>query len=207
MHRWEKVKITHMQKRLTKNLSKGYKQRVGLAVAMLGNPEILILDEPTIGLDPKQIIEMRQIIKGLSKTHTILFSSHILSEVSAICDTIMVINDGILIDTKTTDSLKASLKGTDHVTIRIKSDYNVVEKAFKDINEIRYIKNIGSLEDDTIDVELKARDDQDIREIVFKTLVENNITLLSLKSKAYSLEEIFLNITTTNQLKGAKSNE
>lgn len=191
----EKVKVTNMKNRLTKNLSKGYKQRVGLAIAMIGNPEILILDEPTIGLDPKQIIEMRQIIKGLSKTHTILFSSHILSEVSALCDTVMVINDGHLINTQTTDNLKASLKGTDHITIRVKDNFDNVKKVFKDVQSIKSIKSVGSLEDDTIDIEFLSKDNQDIREIVSKTLSKNNITLLSLKSKSYSLEEIFLNIT------------
>lgn len=191
----EKVKITDMQKRLTKNLSKGYRQRVGLAQAMLGNPEILILDEPTIGLDPKQIIEMRQLIKGLSKTHTILFSSHILSEVSAICDKVMIINNGKLIDTTTTDSLKGSLTGTDHITIRVKGSYDAVKTAFKDVSKIKSIKNVGSLENGTIDVEILSADKDDIREIVYNTVKKNNISLLSLKSKAYSLEEIFLNIT------------
>ncbi len=195
----KKVQITSMQKRLTKNLSKGYKQRVGLAVAMLGNPEILILDEPTVGLDPKQVIEMRQIIKGLSKTHTIVFSSHILSEVSAICDTVMIINDGVLIDTQTTNSLKASLKGTDHITIRVKNSFEDVKKAFEGLEQIKTIKNIGSLEDDTIDVELKSNENKDIRELVSKTLFKNNLTVLSIKSKSYSLEEIFLNITNNNE--------
>ncbi len=195
----KKVQITNMQKRLTKNLSKGYKQRVGLAIAMLGNPEILVLDEPTVGLDPKQVIEMRQIIKGLSKTHTILFSSHILSEVSAICDTVMIINNGELIDTQTTDSLKASLKGTDHITIRVKNNFEDVKKAFESLELIKTIKNVGSLEDDTIDVELQAKDNQDIRELVSKTLFKNDITVLSIKPKSYSLEEIFLNITKNNK--------
>ncbi len=192
----QKVKITEMKNRLCKNLSKGYKQRVGLAVAMLGNPEILILDEPTIGLDPKQVIEMRQIIKGLSKTHTILFSSHILSEVSAICDTVMIINDGQLVDTKTTDSLSASLKGTNHITVRVKDSFDLVKQSLKDISVIKSVKNIGSLEDNTLDIEILAKNDEDIREIVFKNLTKNNVTILSLKSKSYSLEEIFLNITS-----------
>lgn len=196
----EKVKITDMRNRLTKNLSKGYKQRVGLAGAMIGNPEILILDEPTVGLDPKQVIEMRQIIKGLSKTHTILFSSHILSEVSAICDKVMIINNGKLIDTTTTDNLKGSLTGTDHLTIRVKGNLEAVKKALKGTPQIKSIKNIGEMEEGTIDIEILANDKEDIREIVYKNLSKNDITLLSFKSKAYSLEEIFINITNNHNM-------
>ncbi len=196
-----KVKITNMRDRLTKNLSKGYKQRVGLAVAMIGNPEILVLDEPTIGLDPKQVIEMRQIIKGLSKTHTILFSSHILSEVSAICDTVMIISDGVLIDTQTTENLSASLKGTDHITIRVKDNFDKVKSAFNGVDTVKSIKNVGSLEDNTIDIEIESKNNADIREVVYTTLSKNNIIVLSLKAKSYSLEEIFLNVTNKSNLK------
>ncbi len=202
-----KVKITNMKDRLTKNLSKGYKQRVGLAVAMLGNPEILVLDEPTIGLDPKQVIEMRQIIKGLSKTHTILFSSHILSEVSAICDTVMIISDGVLIDTQTTDNLSASLKGTDHITIRVKDNFDKVKSAFNGIDLIKSVKNIGSLEDNTIDVEIEAKNNADIREVVYKALSKNNLTVLSLTAKSYSLEEIFLNVTNKSNSKSINTED
>ncbi len=195
----EKVKVSHMRNRLTKNLSKGYKQRVGLCIAMLGNPEILILDEPTIGLDPKQVLEMRQIIKGLSKTHTILFSSHILSEVSAICDTVMVINNGELVDTKTMEDFKTSLKGTNHITIRVKDTYDNVKNALKGI-EVKSIKNIGSFENNTLDIEVLAKDSEDIREKVFKALSKNNVNVLTLKAKDYSLEEIFLKLTNNAKI-------
>lgn len=208
----DRVKVTNMKNRLTKNLSKGYKQRVGLAGAMIGDPEILILDEPTIGLDPKQIMEMREIIKDLSKTHTVFLSSHILSEVSAICDKVMIINEGRLIDTSTTDALKGSLTGTDYITVRVKSTFDMVNNAFKGAQNIKSVKNLGQIEDNTIDVEILAKDQEDIRETVFNRLSKNNITVLSLKAKSYSLEEIFLNLTSSSnnhklETEGKNSND
>lgn len=208
----DRVKVTNMKNRLTKNLSKGYKQRVGLAGAMLGDPEILILDEPTIGLDPKQIMEMREIIKDLSKTHTVFLSSHILSEVSAICDKVMIINEGRLIDTSTTDALKGSLTGTDYITVRVKATFDMVNNAFKGAQNIKSVKSLGQIEDNTIDVEILAKDQDDIRETVFNRLSKNNIPVLSLKAKSYSLEEIFLNLTSSSnnnksETEGKNSND
>ena len=129
--------ITAMANRLIKNLSKGYKQRVGLAQAILGYPEIIILDEPTVGLDPKQIIEIRELIRKLSEEHTIILSSHILSEVSAVCDYIMIINHGKLVASDTTENLMNHSLGSNTLELTVKGEKQDVEKMLRDVEEIQ----------------------------------------------------------------------
>ena len=129
----EMVGITQMKDRLIKNLSKGYKQRVGLAQAILGYPDIIILDEPTVGLDPKQIIEIRELIKKLSKKHTIILSSHILSEISAVCDYVMIINHGKLVASDTTENLEKMTLGSNTLELTVKGTEDKVEKVLKDL--------------------------------------------------------------------------
>ncbi|MFV0504589.1 MAG: ABC transporter ATP-binding protein [Lachnospirales bacterium] len=194
----DQVKIKDMCKRLTKNLSKGYKQRVGLAQAMLGSPEILILDEPTSGLDPKQIIEMRNVVKSLSKTHTIILSSHILSEVSAMCDRVMIINNGKMVAVDTPDNLAAKLNTGSETLVRIKGDKNLAREKLLNISFIEDVKDIGSLEEGTYDLVIKGEEGIDIRESVSKTLISNSIALLMIKPQDLSLEKIFLQITKDN---------
>src|SRR5699024_1581886 len=134
------VKITDVQNRLIKNLSKGYKQRVGLAQAVLGYPPIIILDEPTVGLDPKQIIEIRDLIKSLGKKHTVILSSHILSEVSAVCDYVMIIANGKLVASDTPDNLSRLTLGSNTVEVSVKGSRNDVVKVISGIKEIQGVK-------------------------------------------------------------------
>lgn len=129
------VKIEHVYKRIIKNLSKGYKQRVGLAQALVGNPNVLILDEPTVGLDPKQIIEIRSLIKKLGKNHTVILSSHILSEVQAVCDKIIVINEGRIVADDTEDNLSKKLSADHKLSARIEGPKNEVLKLIKVLKE------------------------------------------------------------------------
>lgn len=188
------VKITDMKNRLTKNLSKGYRQRVGLAQAMMGNPDVLILDEPTIGLDPKQINDMRDVIKSLSKKHTVILSSHILSEVSAMCDRVMILNKGNIVASDTTENLSATVSGGNRLQIRVRADKESVVNALGEVSGL----NLGTdicRETGTLDMTVTSESDVDIREAVFSAMSRHNLPLLMLKPLDISLEDIFLQVT------------
>lgn len=191
----ESVKISHVSDKLIKNLSKGYKQRVGLAQAIMGYPEILILDEPTVGLDPKQIIEIRDLIKSFGKNHTIILSSHILSEVSAICDRVMILSKGVIVAQDTTERLSSKFNKGHKIKVRIKGNKNNIIKALKAEKRILNLEFKGSKEEGAYDFIVEAKEDIDIREIVFKTVVKNNFILLIMESMM-SLEDIFLQVTS-----------
>jgi ABC-2 type transport system ATP-binding protein len=188
------VKITDMAKRLTKNLSKGYRQRVGLAQAMMGNPDVLVLDEPTIGLDPKQINEMRDVIKGLSKKHTVILSSHILSEVSAMCDRVMIINRGKIVASDTTERLSATFSGGSRIHLRVKADKEKVLDALAQIPGL-VPGNDVCREPGSVDLTVASSEDMDIREAVFGAMSKNNLPLLMMKPLDVSLEDVFLQVT------------
>ena len=190
------VKITDMQNRLVRNLSKGYRQRVGLAQALVGFPKVLILDEPTVGLDPKQIIEMRDMIKRLGKKHTIMLSSHILSEVSAVCDRVMIINKGTIVASDTSDGLSRSLTQGHKMLVRVKGEQKMIQSAFQSVSLIREINLLGSREAGTFDFELQGEEFVDIRAAIFACLAKNNLPILLMKSSELTLEEIFLRVTT-----------
>ena len=192
----EMVKIADVQKRLIKNLSKGYKQRVGPAQALLGNPEVQILDEPTIGLDPKQIIEIRNLIKELGKDHTIILSSHILPEVSAICERVIIINKGKILAEDTPENLSKSLTGESRLVARIIGDKNEVMDCIKKIEGIVYVDTQGQKEPNSFDYVIEAEAGTDIRETLFYTLSTRQYPLLMLKSLDLSLEDIFLQLIT-----------
>ncbi len=191
----ETTKITHMRKRLIKNLSKGYKQRVGLSQALIGNPDVLILDEPTVGLDPKQIIEMREVIKGLGKKHTIILSSHILSEVSAVCDRVIIISHGKIVASDTPESLSKRLTQSNTISLRVKGPKESVIQALKSIENVTSVKYKSSVEEGTNDIIVEAKEDTDIREAVFNAMAKNNYPIFSMNSMDLSLEEIFLQVT------------
>ncbi|MCI1930115.1 MAG: ABC transporter ATP-binding protein [Clostridia bacterium] len=190
----ERIKISHVSGKLIKNLSKGYRQRVGLAQALVGYPEVLILDEPTVGLDPKQIIEIRDFIKELGKNHTIILSSHILSEVSAVCDHVMIINRGVLVASDTPDRLSESLS-QNRFRARIKGEREAVVSAFKVNENIVSVTENETNEDGTVDLVIEGNKDRDTREDIFDTAVSNGFKLLLLKSEKLSLEEVFLQVT------------
>lgn len=191
----ELVKISDMQNRLIKNLSKGYKQRVGLAQAVLGYPEIIILDEPTVGLDPKQIIEIRDLIKNLGKKHTVILSSHILSEVSAICDYVMIISHGKLVASDTPENLGNMLIGSKILELTVKGERGIIVSEFGTIPHIQDIKFVDSEEEGCIDITITAKRDVDLREIIFYKLAKMNCPIYRMQSSTMSLEEVFLELT------------
>lgn len=189
------VKIDHVYNRIIKNLSKGYRQRVGLAQALVGNPKVLILDEPTVGLDPKQIIEIRTLIKKLGKNHTVILSSHILSEVQAVCDKIVVINDGKVVANDTEENLSRKLSNEHKLSVTIDGDK---EKVMKTIGEIKGIENIvcdSEHKDNVCSYRIEAEEGRDVRRELFKKMAENGWYILELKSSELSLEDIFLKLT------------
>ncbi len=189
------TKIADVSERLIKQLSKGFKQRVGLAQAMMGFPDVLILDEPTVGLDPMQIIEIRDLIKRLSKDHTIILSSHILSEVSAVCDTVMIINKGKLIVSDTPDNLSKHIGGSNGLHLQIKGDKEKINAALSDIEEITKIDYESGAKDGIITLTAYCSEDNDIREAVFYALSDARCPILNMQSSNMSLEDIFLEVT------------
>ncbi len=187
--------ITPMADRLIKHLSKGYKQRVGLAQAIMGYPELIILDEPTVGLDPKQIIEIRELIKELSKKHTIILSSHIMQEVSAVCDTVMIIDRGKLILSDKPENLSTRMGATGGMKLSVKGDKSAIIEALKKVNRIRKIKENPPVEEGVVELSVFCNEKEDIREEVFRTLVNAGTTILEMQSLRMSLEDIFLKVT------------
>ena len=192
------VGITDVYTRIIKNLSKGYRQRVGLAQALLGNPSVLILDEPTVGLDPKQIIEIRNLIKDLGKKHTIILSSHILPEVQATCERVIVIARGRIIADDTPDNLSHAMS-TDHkLTVRIDGPENEVFKLLGKLPKIQRVDKLGLREGSVYDYTLEAEPGADLRREMFRRLAERNWPLLSSRSSELSLEDIFLQLTDSD---------
>lgn len=197
----EATKITHMSNRLIKHLSKGYKQRVGLAQAIMGYPELIILDEPTVGLDPKQIIEIRELIRELSKNHTIILSSHIMQEVSAVCDTVLIIDKGKLVLIDKPENLKLHFGATGGLKLIIRGEMDSVISALRKIDRITKIEEQEAFEPGTVSLMVFCDEKEDIREEVFRAMVKADTPLLEMQSLRMSLEDIFLKVT--NQGEGA----
>lgn len=193
----EKVQIADVRKRLIKNLSKGYRQRVGLGAAMIGNPDVLILDEPTVGLDPKQIIEIRNLIKELGQSHTVILSSHILPEVSAICERVIIINRGRIVASDTTENLATSLGGGKDILIRIPGHAQPALDVLASVSGVTDVKVEGEREPNTTDLVIKA--DRDVRTDLFNAFSKAELPLLIMKPNDLTLEEIFLQITQDAQ--------
>lgn len=189
------TKIEDVKNRLIKNLSKGYKQRVGLAQALLGYPEIIILDEPTVGLDPKQIIEIRDLIKSLGRKHTVILSSHILSEVSAVCDHVLIIDKGRLVASDSPENLSKLMAGDNSLELTIKGREEDIRKAFDMVENIQEVIYHDSLVKGACDVTVKVSGEQDIRENIFFALAEMKCPILKMQSGNMSLEEVFLKLT------------
>ena len=195
------VSIDDIPRRLIKNLSRGYRQRVGLAQSMIGNPKVIIMDEPTIGLDPKQIIEMRNVVKNLGKKHTVILSSHIMQEVSAVCDRMMIINRGKIVAAGTPEALSDSItKGANRMQVRVKGDRQHVMNALAEFAVIKNVSAEAGAESGTIDLVLAGEDGQDIREPIFRCMAKNNLPILLMKSTELSLEEIFLSLTDSDRM-------
>ncbi len=189
------VKINDVYERIIRNLSKGYKQRVGLAQALVGNPPILILDEPTVGLDPKQIIEIRTLIKKLGKKHTVILSSHILSEIQAVCDRIIIINGGKIAADDTTENLTKNISADHRLIARIDGPREEILKTIKNIPGVLSVIADMEREPGIYDYEIESREDADIRRELFKRIVDRRWVMLGLRSTEMTLEDIFLKIT------------
>lgn len=186
----EIVKIADVSGRVIKNLSKGYRQRVGLAGALIGNPPVLILDEPTVGLDPKQIIDIRKLIKSLGKKHTIIFSSHVLSEVSAVCDRIVLISGGKIVADAKTDEISETVSGSGILLLEVDGSVSAVRTALSGVDGVKRVtKGSGMIY--TVEYESGA----DIRRGVFNALSKANCPILMMRPGGMSLEESFLKLT------------
>lgn len=188
--------IADVRGRLIRNLSKGYRQRVGLAQALIGDPGVLILDEPTVGLDPAQIIEIRETIKSLGKSRTVVLSTHILPEVSAVCDRVIVISRGKIVADGTPQSLAAQFSGGDKLLVRVAGEPDGAIKVLRAVDGVAFAESRGSSERGTCDFELKAAESADIRAPLFHALAGAGMPLLMMKSAELSLEEIFLRLTS-----------
>lgn len=189
------VKIDDVQNRLIKNLSKGYRQRVGFAQALIGNPDVLILDEPTVGLDPKQIIEIRNLIAKLGKNHTIILSSHILSEIQSVCKRVIIINQGEIIADDISENLSAKLSSDLSLVARIICSENEMLETLKTVKDVKSVVCLGCKENGSFDFLIEPEDNCDIRAAVFERVVSRGKTLLSLTSNSASLEQVFLKLT------------
>lgn len=203
------VKISHVSNKIIKNLSKGYKQRVGIAQALIGNPKILILDEPTVGLDPKEIIEIRDFIKTLGKNHTVILSSHILSEISAVCDRVLILNKGVIVAQDTTENLSENLSKNHKMNISVKGDKENIKTALENEESIVSVIQQGENEKDTYQFIVEASENCDIREVIFDNAIKNNYKILGMNPVEMSLEDIFLKVTDIedNSIKENTENE
>ena len=189
----EMVKITDMKNRLIKNLSKGYRQRVGLAQAILGYPEVIILDEPTVGLDPKQIIEIRDLIKSLKEKHTVILSSHILSEVSAVCDYVLIISHGKLVASDTPENLGKLAEGSNTLNLTVKGEKDKIRTALGQIEGVKNVTVADAKEEHAWNVTVSTNEDSDVREEVFFKMADAKCPILEMQSKKYLWRKSSLN--------------
>lgn len=190
----EAVRITDVKGRLIKNLSKGYKQRVGLAQALIGNPPLLILDEPTVGLDPNQIIEIRALIKKLGKKHTIILSSHILSEVNAICDYVLIIDKGLLVAEDTPENLSEHFADKNRILLSVKGEKELIEQALEESEYIASYTVTGENEG-VLDVTAETSVKEDVRDALFFEFADKKLPIVKMETETLSLEEVFLKLT------------
>lgn len=189
------VRITEQTDRIIKNLSKGYRQRVGFAQALLGNPPVLILDEPTVGLDPMQIIEIRKLIKSLGKKHTIILSSHVLSEISATCDRILVISNGKIVADAKTDELSSSTAGEEKLALVVEGAASDIISAIKNIPAVIRVNKISEKNGNSAKYMVEYEKDHDVRRDVFNAMARIGCPILDMQSGNETLEEMFLKLT------------
>jgi len=193
----EKAALQNVRKQVVGNLSKGFKQRVGISQALLNDPKILILDEPTIGLDPRQIIEIRELIKNLGGDHTIILSTHILPEVEMTCGRVVIINEGEVVAEDSPENLTKRLKGSERTVVELDGNENEAMKVIQNFGEVQKIDK-RKLKNNHLQFTIETT--TDIRSDLAKTLVENSFNLFELRTEAYSLEEIFLHLTTKEEV-------
>lgn len=201
------VKITDMKDRLIKNLSKGYRQRVGLAQAILGYPEVIILDEPTVGLDPKQIIEIRDLIKSLKQKHTVILSSHILSEVRAVCDYVLIISHGKLVASDTPDNLERLAAGSNSLLMKVKGEKDTIRKDLETIEGVTGVEMSYDSDEELWKTKVSIQENVDIREKVFYAMAKANCPIYEIQVKRVSLEDVFLELTEGEKKKSTGKQE
>lgn len=189
------VKIKNVYHRLIKNLSKGYRQRVGIAQALIGNPKVLILDEPTVGLDPKQIIEIRNLIRMLGKHHTVILSSHILSEIQAVCDRVIVINKGKIIADDTPENLSSNLSDDHSLVVVLEGKQEELTKKLKAIPGVKNVTLVREYTNNSVEFNVEPLAGYDIRKSIFEMACNNNSAILKMASNELTLEDIFLRLT------------
>ncbi|MCI8617322.1 MAG: ABC transporter ATP-binding protein [Clostridia bacterium] len=190
----EQTGLKDVEKKLTRNLSRGYKQRVSMAGALVGEPPILILDEPTVGLDPKQITEIRALIKELGKTHTVILSSHILSEVSQICNKVIIINKGKIVAVDTPENLEKKVSNNNITYVTVEDTENKMDTIKEKITEIKELKLIKENEDGTKQYTLESEANVDLRKIIFTQFAKENITIFEMKQADSTLEDAFMKL-------------
>ncbi len=190
----EQTGLKEVEKKLIKNLSRGYKQRVSMAGALVGEPKILILDEPTVGLDPKQITEIRNLIKELGKTHTVILSSHILSEVSQICNKVIIINKGKIVAVDTPENLENKVNNNNNVYVTVEDPENKMEKMQEKIQDIQKIELVQENEDGTKQYAIQAKGEVDLRKTIFAEFAKENITIFEMKKADTTLEDAFMKL-------------
>ncbi len=190
----EQTGLKDVENKLTRNLSRGYKQRVSMAGALVGEPKILILDEPTVGLDPKQITEIRNLIKKLGKTHTIILSSHILSEVSQICNKVIIINKGKIIATDTPENLENKVNNNNCIYVTVEDTENRVSEIKDKIEDIKNIELVQENEDGTKQYLIEADKNVDLRKKIFSEFAKENITIFEMRKADTTLEDAFMKL-------------
>lgn len=190
--------LQEVQNRLIRNLSKGYRQRVGLAQALLGLPEVIILDEPTVGLDPKQIMEIRELIRSLKDKHTVILSSHILQEISAVCDHVFIISKGKLVASDTMEHLEQQMSGAQQLDLIVKGEIEKAEE-FCQLDGVASCKAESTEDEQQWHLHIQAQPGTDLRESVFYACVEKNLVILEMCEDTKTLEDVFLALTEENQ--------
>ncbi len=198
----ERLRITDVRRRLIRNLSKGYKQRVGFAQALLGNPKVLILDEPTVGLDPSQVIEVRNLILELKKDHSIIFSSHILSEVSAVCERVVIINKGEIMAIDSIENLEKSMIANTLLTMKVEGDKEKVTRLIRDVKGVVDVRDIQYISTNVHSYNVEIKDDT-VRNEILSAMLSNQCSVLEISMAKLSLEQVFLKLTS--QRTGQKS--
>lgn len=196
----EITKIEDVYNRLIGNLSKGYRQRVGIAQALLGNPPVLIFDEPTVGLDPKQIIEIRNLITNLGRNHTVILSSHILSEIQAVCQRILVINHGQIVADGATDTLAHDLSSDHRLVLRVEAPEREAVHAIRELEHVTEVQSFGEKEPGIFELSVEADPNADVRKPLFALLARKGWPMMSLKNMDLTLEDLFLQLTSTDNV-------
>lgn len=192
------MELTHtkeVSERLIRNLSKGYRQRVGFAQAIMGYPDVIILDEPTVGLDPKQIIEVRELIKELGKKHTVILSSHILTEISAVCDHVFILSKGKLVASDSTEHLLERMSGAQEIALLVKEKEQRMEELLKELPGVAEVSREPGEAAEEVLFHVTAERGEDIREALFHACAKEEIPVLEMHTETKSLEDVFLELT------------